>query len=343
MSNFNLIQLNPLISSQWDEAILNSSSPQFFHLSSWIRTIADTYKFQPFCFLILSDQRCTIPMIIVKTLTGKKKAVALPFSDRCDIQTEVNQGELVLRLLSIAKEEKIDRLEFRGTTQFNPPGEPSHTYFGHVLRLTPDVKQLWKNLSSSKQRNIRKAHRESINITFQNNYESVREFYRLHCITRKRHGLPPQPMAFFDKIYENILKNGSGEIALAYSEDNIIAGALFLFFKTEALFKFGASNKELQNVRANDLLLWEAISRYALKKIEKFSFGKTEKYHEGLSRFKESFGASRELLNDHIYDVKSGRKLVNSPKVHGFHNKIFQKMPVPILRLCGELFYRYSS
>jgi len=31
------------------------------------------------------------------------------------------------------------------------------------------------------------------------------EYYRLHCLTRKRHGLPPQPTGFFQKIQEHII------------------------------------------------------------------------------------------------------------------------------------------
>lgn len=290
------------------------------------------------------QQNCTIPFLITKSLRGKKKAVALPFSDGCDILcTGMAHDELVLKLLSVARDEKLDQLQFRGTNQFTPSGEKSHHYFGHKLQLTKDENRLWKNLSSSKGRNIKKAQRENIAITFYRDYESVREFYRLHCITRKRHGLPPQPVRFFDAISNNIIAKGFGEVALARSGNETIAGALFFFCGSEVLFKFGASDKNLQNMRSNDLLMWEAIRRYAQKGFKVLSFGKTESFHEGLCRFKEGFGAKRIDLYDHIYDVPSGKKHKDSPIVHGIHNKIFARMPVPLLRLSGELLYKYSA
>jgi hypothetical protein len=286
----------------------------------------------------------TIPMLIVKTLSGKKKAVALPFSDGCDIDCKENDhDELVDRLLSISRDEKLNRLELLGVNKFKPSGEPSHSYYGHRLELNNDEKILWKNLSSSKQRNIKKAQREDIAIAFQNDNTSVMEYYRLHCITRKRHGLPPQPVRFFDNIYKNIIANGVGEVALASSGKTIIAGALFLFCKKEVLYKFGASDKSLQNMRSNDLLMWEAIRRYAQKGYSVLSFGKTESFHEGLCRFKEGFGALRVSLLDHVYDVSTGKKRFESPRVHGFHNRIFQNLPVLMLRLCGEILYKYSA
>jgi len=340
----NLIQINPLVSPQWDETVLNSSYPQFFHLSCWIRTIAETYKFKPLCFMLPEELGCTIPILIVKTLSGRKKAVALPFSDGCDIiYNEISPDELVGKLLSILTMEKINRLEFLGVSRFIPSGEPSHSYYGHRLQLTKDEKTLWKKLSSSKQRNIKKAQREEVTVNFHNDSESIREYYRLHCITRKRHGLPPQPVSFFDAILNNIVGKGSGEVALARSGNDITAGALFLFCKSEVLYKFGASDKSLQNMRSNDLLMWEAIRRYAQKGYSMLSFGKTEMFHEGLCRFKEGFGALRVTLFDHIYDVSTGKKRIESPDVQGFHNRMFRIMPIVLLRFSGKLLYKYFA
>lgn len=341
----NLIQINPInSSSQWDEAIKNSSSPQFFHLSCWLKTLVDTYKFKPLCFTLQSDQNCTIPVLITRTLTGKKKAIALPFSDGSDIDCKkLPHDELVGKLLKIAKKEKCYSLEFRGTSTFRPSGEPSHSYWGHKLELKKDIDKLWKNLSSSKRRNIKKAQREDITVAFHEQKSAVQEFYRLHCITRKRHGLPPQPVSFFDAVYENIIAQKQGEVALAYSEKIPVAGAVFLFCEKEVLFKFGASDKNLQHMRSNDLIMWEGIKRFSEKGFISLSFGKTEKFHEGLCRYKDGFGGTRFQMSDHIYKVISGKKLTEYPKVHGFHNLIFRKMPVPLLRTTGELLYKYSA
>src|SRR4030066_163040 len=48
-----------------------------------------------------------------------------------------------------------------------------------------------------KKRNIKKSEREGVEVKILNSLESLNEFYKLNCITRKKHGLPPQPYNFF--------------------------------------------------------------------------------------------------------------------------------------------------
>lgn len=339
----NLIKINPLVSAQWDQIVDENPSSQFFHYSCWAKTLTNTYNFPNLYFTIPSDM-CTIPMLVTKTFKGKKKAIALPFSDGCDIRcSSVSSDQLVEKLLQISSSEKLDQLEFHGTTEFQPSGAPSHSYWGHRLDISCDEKALWKQLSSPKRRNIQKSQRLHTTVSFNNTIESVREFYRLHCITRKRHGLPPQPIRFFDEIFVNIIALDKGQVALAQSGSTIVAGAIFLFSKSEVLYKFGASDKNLQNLRSNDLVMWEAIKKYSVEGYKTLSFGKTEKLHEGLCRYKEGFGASRVELTDHIYEVNSGRKLTQAPEVQGIHNAVFSRMPIPMLRLCGQILYKYSA
>jgi len=286
-------------------------------------------------------------MLIVKTIRGRKKAVAFPFSDGCDIHCgKIEPDRLVEDLLKFCRTEKVNRLEFKGTTSFVPSGDPSHTYLGHKLDLTADEKKLWSGLSSSKQRNIKKSQCTGIRIRFYDGPEgqtAIREFYKLHCLTRNRHGLPPQPLKFFDWIYRNIIAGRKGKIGLAYSNDSPVSGAVYFICKHEVLFKFGASDKSLQRMRANDFLMWEAIKHFSGEGFKTLSFGKTEAFHEGLWRFKEGFGAKRIVMHDHCYDVRTGRKIKDAPNVHGIHNSVFRRMPVPLLRLSGEILYRYSA
>ena len=344
MSTPALTRIDPRTSPLWDEMVGGSHYPQFFHHSCWIKTLVDTYHFKPLCFIVSGDTECTIPMLIVKTLKGKRKAVALPFSDGCDIHSNVFSDDLLVKgLLHVTRTERVNLLEFRGTTQFKPSKESSHSYFGHKLSLSENQNHLWKNLSSSKQRNIKKAQREPITVSFSTSHAAVLEYYRLHCITRKHHGLPPQPVSFFDHIHENIIMRDLGEVGLVSKGTSVIGGAIYLFSKREALYKFGASDRNHQQMRANDLLMWEAITRYAKRGFATFSFGKTESFHLGLIRFKEGFGAKRIVMNDYCYDVRSGERFQDAPSVNGIHNLVFGRMPIPLLRLCGEIIYKYSA
>src|SRR5215475_1414626 len=85
------------------------------------------------------------------------------------------------------------------------------------------------------------------------------EYYRLHCLTRKRHGLPPQPATFFQKIQEHIIAGNFGFVTLVSYKGRNIAGAVFFTFGHRAMYKFGASEIAYQHLYPNYLLFWHVI------------------------------------------------------------------------------------
>ena len=64
--------------------------------------------------------------------------------------------------------------------------------------------------------------------------EAMQEFYKLQCLTRKRHGLPPQPLHFFLNIHRHILSQNMGMIVLARHQGQpVAAGETLLILRTE--------------------------------------------------------------------------------------------------------------
>jgi lipid II:glycine glycyltransferase (peptidoglycan interpeptide bridge formation enzyme) len=98
-----------------------------------------------------------------------------------------------------------------------------------------------------------------VTVEFDRSLAALREFYRLHCATRKRHGVPPQPFLFFRKIHENVLARDLGTVASARFGGRVIASSVFFHFGREAIFKYNASDPRSQSRRPNNLVLWEAL------------------------------------------------------------------------------------
>src|SRR5439155_7559758 len=113
--------------------------------------------------------------------------------------------------------------------------------------------------ASSVRRAIRKAEKSGADVQVATSRDAILEFYRLHVRTRRRHGLPPQPLSFFKNIYEEIVKNGHGFVVLAKSGSRTFAAAVFFLIGKKALYKFGASDRSFQEFRGNNLVMWEAI------------------------------------------------------------------------------------
>ena len=106
----------------------------------------------------------------------------------------------------------------------------------------------------------------------------------------------PSRFAFFRHIQEEIIAPGCGFIALARSGARCIAAAVFFRWGGRGLFKFGASEKRHQNLRPNNLAMWEGM-RYLLHNgCRSLHFGRTAPGDEGLRRFKLSWNTREESL-----------------------------------------------
>jgi lipid II:glycine glycyltransferase (peptidoglycan interpeptide bridge formation enzyme) len=168
--------------------------------------------------------------------------------------------------------------------------------------------------------------------------EALREFYQLHRRTRRRHGLPPQPFRFFQNIYDEIIGREGGFVVLARRGSRSIAAAVFFEFNGNAVYKFGASDESQQVVRANNLVMWEAIKRLADRGCRTLHFGRTELGNEGLRRFKQGWGAIEEVIPYfRFYGLTRPRPAEKKPSA--FHTALFRSMPLPINGLAGALIY----
>ena len=121
--------------------------------------------------------------------------------------------------------------------------------------------------------------------------QELRAFFDLHLTTRKyKYGLLAQPFAFFRHIWRQFLESRQGFLLLAVHDDRIVAGDLFLQWKSALYYKFNASSHDDLPHRPNDLLIWEAIRHAKLHGFTSLDFGLSDSDQEGLLRYKRKFG-----------------------------------------------------
>ena len=186
-----------------------------------------------------------------------------------------------------------------------------------------------------------KAGKERVKVDFFNSLESIKEYYRLHCVTRKRQGVPPQPFFLFKKIYDHVMSRGMGFVTLASYHNKNIAGSVFFHHRRGVFFKYGASDTRYQHVRANNLLMWEAIKWGCRNGYKSFCFGRTDLENHGLRRFKSGWGTTENIINYYKYDLQKEAFIKDSPTIKPVYKKILRKMPIPILKTTGILLYKH--
>jgi len=243
------------------------------------------------------------------------------------------------RLVRFAQERRWKHLEIRGGKFFQLAASSATKFYGHTLDLRSGVEELSTRFTGPVRRAIRKAERSDVSAVVVRNRPAIRDFYRLHVQTRRRHGLPPQPASFFLNVYDHIIKPGLGFIVLAHRGSRPIAAAIFFRFGKNALYKYGASDKRFQELRANNLVMWQGIQFLARNGAERLHFGRTACENDGLRRFKLSWDTEEQTIDYFRVDPSGGQCLIAAPHDSGFHTRIFGRLPLVLNRLAGSMIY----
>jgi hypothetical protein len=338
--------VNPISYPGWDEMLLSNPAHSFFHTSMWARTLHETYNFDPLYFTVIHDGRITalMPVMEIRTALMPKKGVSLPFTDSSDpiIDAGVSRQEIYDRVIEYGRKAHWKHLELRGD-DLGPGIVPSTTYYIHTLMLDNDEDRLFGNFSNGTKGNIKKAVKEGVEISISQTSESLDRFFKLHSMTRKRHGVPPQPYSFFFKVLQCVLSANNGFIVLASLKGQTIAGAMFFHFGTQAVYKYAASDMDFQNVRANNLVMWEAIKWYCRNRFTRLNLGRTEPGNDGLRHFKSGWGSREDLLKYYKYDFAKNAYIKDNPHSQELYTAIFRIMPLPVLNAVGSFLYKYVA
>ncbi len=339
--------VNPLEIPDWDDLISSHPNCSFFHSTAWARVLSESYGYKPLYFTIFEGKAISacLPVMEVDSFITGKRGVSLPFSDYCDpiLTEEVDFRELFGSVIDHGKKAGWKYIEVRGGRRLFGNAGPSATYVGHRLDLADGPEMLFSRFRDSTQRNIKKAEKAGVKASISNSSDAVREFCRLNSISRRRHGLPPQPPRFFKAIHRHVISKGSGFVVLASHGRDTIAGSIFFLFQRKALYKYGASDFREQRLRSNNLVMWEAIKWLSQNGFETLSFGRTEPEHAGLLQFKAGWRPTERRIAYYRRNMDSGTFANSSRAASRAQHLFFGRLPIPLLNLIGSLAYRHMG
>jgi CelD/BcsL family acetyltransferase involved in cellulose biosynthesis len=277
-------------------------------------------------------------------LTGRR-GISLPFTDEC--APLCADADSFCRLFREVQEHAGARawkyLEFRGGRPWFGDAPASASFFGHHLHLDAGETALWSGVRGAVRQAVRKAEQSSLTVEFSQDLGAVKDFFRLLCQTRRRHGLPVQPFRFFESIHRHVLSRDEGWVVLARQGKVPVAGAVFFHFGKTAIYKFGASNETFQKLRANNLVMWEAIKWHSRRGFGLLDFGRTSMKNEGLRRYKLGWGTQERRIDYFRYDRRKAGFVTARDRSSGWHNRIFRMLPISLSRLIGAAAYRHVA
>jgi hypothetical protein len=339
--------LNPLDDSRW--ATFAEAHPQssIFHTTPYLDALRRTYGYQPVVYTTSPPGGPLANGIVLcrvsSWLTGSR-LVSVPFADHCEplVSGARDRAAIVAAIQKTVSEEKLKYAQIRAIQpDLDQAVSERRSFAFHTLDLTPPIDQLYAACHRTAIRQpVRRAERDGVCHVSGRSEELLRHFYALLVVTRRRHGLPPQPMSWFGNLAACL--GDRLTVHLASREGQPLAAILTLRHRNVLVYKYGASDERFHHFGAMPFLLWKAMLDAKDRGLSLFDLGRTDADNAGLATFKERLGATRSTLT-YLRWAGTGRRISREePRVPGAA-RVLARLPDELLVAAGKLFYRHMG
>jgi CelD/BcsL family acetyltransferase involved in cellulose biosynthesis len=338
--------VDPLSDPRWAELVSRHPAATVFHTPAWLEALQATYGYRATVFTTCPPHNdLTNGLVICRVrswLTGRRM-VSVPFADHCDLLLDASgDGAALIQATHAAAKAEDSALQLRPATslsQIESELTPSGTYRLHRLDLAGSVPELFaRTHRSTFQRRIRHASREDLRCDAGRSDELLAAFYRLVILTRRRHGVPPQPIGWFRRLIASFGEDA--EIRVAFHADRAVGGIITLRHRDTLVYKYGASDAAFHHLGVMPLLFWKAIQEAKALGIRTLDLGRSDLNNPGLIKFKDRLGAASTTLTYFRY----------SPSMHRHRQwprriaiSMVGRLPDPLFTAAGRLLYRHMG
>jgi hypothetical protein len=339
--------MNPADYPGWDGLVLAHPRGSIFHSSAWAKTLQKSYDFRPVYFMASQADggSAMLPLMEVNSWLTGRRGIALPFTDDCEplYSDAAAARKLIQAATEFGRKRGWKSMEWRGGRELFDGARASLGFYGHSVDLEADEDRMFARLDSPVRRAVRKAEKSGVTVEISQSLAAMKVFYSLHCKTRRKHGLPPQPFVFFQNIFEHILSKKQGMIAIASWRERPVAASVYFQLGARAVYKYGASDEAFQHLRGANLVMWEAVKWHARQGATTLHLGRTSLGNEGLRRFKLGWGAREQTIEYVKFDLRKNRFVTQTDEATGWHNRVFNLLPMGLSRLIGAALYRHCA
>lgn len=326
------------------EAILDQARqlPGFslYHDAPWASVLKQAFGWRVSAVTAHRGERLIAYLPFVrKRRFGRLINVCLPLSHDAGALLAIGEANLpatfLERLMPLEVHAALPGTEGLGTVSVE------HVESVIDLKKYDTAEGLFKGMSSSRRRKVRKAFREGVVTRETTATEDFEIFAELQSVTRRRQGAPDYPNSFFPAMAQHLGNQDLARVRLGFLNDRPVAGVILLRdrCRDRVIYGYGASinDHDALATGVNPRLLWEAMEQALVDGFSTFSFGSTAVHHEQLLDYKKRFGAVAEPLarvrlpEGTMPAVQEGGVLSRLAK------PVLRNMPIGVFRFCTPI------
>jgi hypothetical protein len=280
-------------------------------------------------------------------VTGRR-LVSLPFSDHCEplVDSAEELQSILSHLRTYRHSNNWKYIDVRPLSNdlgcaFQQEGfQALNNYYVHTIDLRSDEDQLLRRFhKTSIQQRIHRAERDGVVYECGRSNALMDKFYPLMLLTRRRHRMPPPPVAWFRNLME--FSGGALTIHVASYKGAPVASILTLNFRKTAFYKYAGSDPAHHKLGSIPFLVWRAIRQAKADRIQSFDLGRSENHQNGLVDFKDRWAGERTLVTYWRSPARTKQFWLGDGPALRMAGRFFEFLPSSMLQVMGQLLYRH--
>jgi serine/alanine adding enzyme len=177
----------------------------------------------------------------------------------------------------------------------NESGYVFEDHLNFLIDLTRPSEELWKNIRSNAQRNIRKAQKSGVTIAEAQTLADVDAAYAILQDVYRRIQVPLPDRSLFLEAFQTLYPKNMMRILFARLNGINIGALMLLIYQGNVLYWYTGPLREYAEYRPGDLMVWSALEFGKKMGAHTFDFGGGGKPNEeyGVRDFKLKFGGKQ--------------------------------------------------
>ena len=327
--------------SEWNGLAATHPEATLYHREPWLDVLRRAFGVRP-SVAIIGDSNSTYAACLLARSANpiRRNLVSLPFSDFCP-PLAVDDSARDALMSGLAEMARQSRLEIRGAAASAPWQVLDH-FQRWALDLSRPFQSIERAADREVRRHLRRARTAGVSVECSRSLEAIETFFRLQLESRRRLGVPSQPLRFFRLVHEIFAKLDSIEVWSASHQGRRIAAVVVLRDGDMIHAKWSA--RLAGSTDGASHLIFMSIAEQHAERARALDFGRSDSRNHGLSRFKRELGAAASALPySYFPDAPSVTSAENLTGIWQTASRVWRVLPLPVSRAFNSVAYRYLA